>query len=177
MAKIKMTRNDVLVMEAGLKKAKLTGHLFTYSVTKNKQVVVPEAKAIRAAMEPGEDYLKYLKALEELNVKLANKDPKGVPMKFQTGPGRFVYDIPGLGVDDSPYGKRIATLKEEHKKALEEQEKKEKEDVEFLGEEVSLDLITIRINRVPKDVSQEVMDGLIFMLKPVSEKELDDDTI
>ena len=172
MAKVKMTKQDVLTMADGLRKAKLTGHKFTYAVKMNKEVVLPCAKAIEAAISPPEEYKKYQSELEKLNISMANKDPKGNAVKFRFQNG-FVYDIPGVGVDNSPYEKAITVLKKQHKEAIEKWEAQEKENEAFLAEEESLDLIMINLDMVPLEVPQDVMDGLFYMIKKVDPKEFE----
>lgn len=173
MAKVKMTKGQVLRLHTGLSKSRLTGHRFTYVVTKNKEVLAPEVKAIREALKPIEKYKEYEDRIQELNVKFANKDQKGNPVRFDLGQGRFVYDIPGLNLSESEYSKAVEKAKEEFKDIIDKQEKKNEADQKFLQEESTVDIMKISLKIVPEDAPQEVMDGLYFMIKEPTEADME----
>ncbi len=167
-----MTRREILTMADGLKKARLTGPHFTYAVKTNKLAVYPKAKSIRESIAPAKEHTKYLNAQEALNASMARKDPSGAAVKFRVQ-GGMMYDLPGLGDPSSEYEKATAKLKEEHKQAIESHEKAQKENEKFLDEDDSVNLMMINIKMVPKDVPQDVMDGLFYMIKKVEQKDFD----
>ena len=173
MAKKTITRIELLRLASGLKKARLTGHKFTYCVTLNKQEIAPKVKATQASLKPSAEYEKYQKELEEMNSKMANKDASGAPKKFRVGDNQWKYDIPGQGIDGSGWDKADKKLQETHKSAIAAQKKKVVEDEKFLEEKVEVDLALVRLAQVPADVHQDIMDGLFFMIKKPSAKELE----
>ncbi len=173
MAKVKMTKEQVLRLHAGLSKSRLTGHRFTYAVTKNKESLAPEVKAIRESLKPLEKYKDYEERIQELNEKFANKDKKGNPVRFDLGQGRFAYDIPGANSSESEYSKAVDKVKKEFKDIIDKQEKKIEEDKKFLQEESTVDIMKISLKIVPEDAPQEVMDGLFFMIKEPTEADME----
>jgi hypothetical protein len=172
MAKVSMTRREILLLDDGLKRANLTGREFTYVVKSNKIVVAPKAKAIRESTEPDKGYEAFTNDLNDLNTSMARVDNDGNPVTFRQR-GRITYDIPGLGVPGSPYDNKVKKLKERHREVVIAWEAKERENEKWLEEKENIELMMINFKLVPQNTPQDVMDGIFFMIKKVDPKEFE----
>ena len=165
-----MKRRDVLRFKDGLDNVNQSGNKFTYIVTKNKEAVDKEVIAMEKSKAPSPEYQKFLNEIEEVKKKHAEKDsrgkPKMLPRMMPNGNQQLHYDIKDVNNENSPFRKDVAKIEKKYIKEIEDQEVKEKDYYEnFLEEESEFEPVRfIRLSDVPKEITQNEMDGIIFMV-------------
>jgi hypothetical protein len=147
----------------------LSGSKFTYTVTKNKRKIEKFLKEFDKEREPNEAYKEYIKEIESLKVKVSNKDDKGKPIiidgQLSDGTPSKFYDIPDKDNPDGEWMKWIEKIKEDFKDEIDEQKEKEKHFVEvIMQEEIEFTPHFVNISDVPKDITQQEMDLIYWMI-------------
>jgi len=167
---------DCLIMNVGLQEVKGPGMKarFTYKVARNKQLIEPVIKSLDGMIKPSDDYKEFADARQDLLKEFANKDENGDPIvrtKWVGNQQRESFIIPGINDKTNEFNVRMDKLKEENKKAIDEQDEKETKYDEHLETECD-DFTPLYVdwNIVPENLPQEAMDGVQFMIKQSEEK-------
>ena len=137
----------------------LRGAKFTYSISKNKEVLKKELDNIQEIAKLPEEtlakYKEYNTKKTELSEKHALKDKDGNPIKKNNE-----YQIK----NKTTFTKDLEALKKEYKKVIEEVDKR-KAEVDKLGEEeITLELKTLPIGIIPNEITVDQMDVLSMLI-------------
>jgi polyribonucleotide nucleotidyltransferase len=134
----------------------LTGARFTYTISKNKEILKNVVEEIQKTAEMHDNYREYEKERVELNEKYTKRDKDGNPE---------VKDKNYVIKDKAKFEEEVEKLKEKHKDAIEEREQQRKEVEELANKEITLDLKTIPLSIVPDKVTVDQMDVLSILIK------------
>ena len=134
----------------------LTGARFTYTISKNKEILKNVVEEIQKKAEMHENYSEYEKERVELNEKYTKRDKDGNPE---------VKDKNYVIKDKVKFDEEVEKLKEKHKEAIEEREQQRKDVEELANKEITLDLKTIPLSIVPDKVTVDQMDVLSILIK------------
>ncbi len=134
----------------------LTGARFTYTISKNKEILKNVVEEIQKKAEMHDNYREYEKERVELNEKYTKRDKDGNPE---------VKDKNYVIKDKAKFEEEVEKLKEKHKEAIEEREQQRKEVEELANKEITLDLKTIPLSIVPDKVTVDQMDVLSILIK------------
>jgi len=134
----------------------LTGARFTYTISKNKEVLKNVVEEIQKKAEMHDNYREYEKERVELNEKYTKRDKDGNPE---------IKDKNYVIKDKAKFEEEVEKLKEKHKEAIEEREQQRKEVEELANKEITLDLKTIPLSIVPDKVTVDQMDVLSILIK------------
>lgn len=134
----------------------LTGARFTYTISKNKEILKNVVEEIQKTAEMHDNYREYEKERVELNEKYTKRDKDGNPE---------VKDKNYVIKDKVKFEEEVEKLKEKHKDAIEEREQQRKEVEELANKEITLDLKTIPLSIVPDKVTVDQMDVLSILIK------------
>lgn len=170
---------DCLIMNSGLNAVNVTGMKarFSYAVARNKRLLEPIIKSLEEMVKPSDEMNKFTEERQALLKEHADKDENGDPIvqiSMVNGQRRETFKIPGINNKDNKFTLEMDKLKKKYKKELDEQEAKEKGYENHLVVTVDQFVpITVDMKLVPDGLSQEAMDGVIFMIREeveVSEK-------
>ena len=134
----------------------LTGARFTYTISKNKEILKNVVEEIQKTAEMHDNYREYEKERVELNEKYTKRDKDGNPE---------IKDKNYVIKDKAKFEEEVEKLKEKHKEAIEEREQQRKEVEELANKEITLDLKTIPLSIVPDKVTVDQMDVLSILIK------------
>ncbi|NLD20744.1 MAG: hypothetical protein GX663_11005 [Clostridiales bacterium] len=134
----------------------LTGARFTYTISKNKEILKNVVEEIQKTAEMHENYSEYEKERVELNEKYTKRDKDGNPE---------IKDKNYVIKDKAKFDEEVEKLKEKHKDAIEEREQQRKDVEELASKEITLDLKTIPLSIVPDKVTVDQMDVLSILIK------------
>lgn len=134
----------------------LTGARFTYTISKNKEILKGVVEEIQKTAEMHENYSEYEKERVELNEKYTKRDKDGNPE---------IKDKNYVIKDKVKFEEEVEKLKEKHKDAIEEREQQRKDVEELANKEITLDLKTIPLSIVPDKVTVDQMDVLSILIK------------
>lgn len=128
-----------------------------YGIAKNKKLFETEIKSMEEAKKnlkyPEEKLSEFHNKRVELCKEFADKDEAGEPkVSGQT----FVISDEGRVAFD----KKFATLREEYKETLEEQDKVDAEFRAFLAEEIELVVHNIKIDDMPNGLTAQQLEAL-----------------
>lgn len=164
-----MKRKNLIKLYNTLSECDLKGNKFTYIITKNKRILEEELKDMEEFVKPSDEFKEVKEKIEALKLKHVNKDDNGDPIiieKTIAGNKVEVYDIPNSKDENSDFNKEFKTLQEENKDLIDEQRKKEQDYVNiFLEEEVDIDLAKLKIEDIPENISQNIMDGIFDIIE------------
>lgn len=134
----------------------LKGPNFTYTLSKNKEVLLQQLKKVQKMAKDAqkvEGYDEYEAKRILCNKEFALLDEKG---EVKINNERYEID-PAKQAD---YDAKLKALKEEYKKTLEEIESKKVELKDFVDEEIELELKQIPMSIIPTDITLDQMDIL-----------------
>lgn len=134
----------------------LTGARFTYTISKNKEILKNVVEEIQKKAEMHDNYREYEKERVELNEKYTKRDKDGNPE---------IKDKNYVIKDKVKFDEEVEKLKKKHKDAIEEREQQRKEVEELANKEITLDLKTIPLSIVPDKVTVDQMDVLSILIK------------
>jgi polyribonucleotide nucleotidyltransferase len=134
----------------------LTGARFTYTISKNKEILKNVVEEIQKKAEMHDNYREYEKERVELNEKYTKRDKDGNPE---------IKDKNYVIKDKAKFDEEVEKLKEKHKDAIEEREQQRKDVEELANKEITLDLKTIPLSIVPDKVTVDQMDVLSILIK------------
>lgn len=134
----------------------LTGARFTYTISKNKEILKNVVEEIQKKAEMHDNYREYEKERVELNEKHTKRDKDGNPE---------IKDKNYVIKDNVKFDEEVEKLKEKHKDAIEEREQQRKEVEELANKEITLDLKTIPLSIVPDKVTVDQMEVLSILIK------------
>jgi len=157
MIKIKNTREYFITLYQQLGAlGDLKGANFTYTLSKNKEVLYQQLKKVQKMAKDAQKvdgYDEYEAKRILVNKEFALKDDKG-----EVKVTNERYDIDPAKKAD--YDTKLAALKEEYKETLDNIESKKVELKEFVNEEIELELRPIPMSIVPTDITLDQMDIL-----------------
>ena len=134
----------------------LTGARFTYTISKNKEVLKKVVEEIQKKAEMHENYKEYEKERVELNEKHTKRDKDGNPV---------IKDKNYVIKDKAKFDADVEKLKKKHKDAIEEREQQRKDVEDLANKEITLDLKTIPLSIVPDKVTVDQMEVLSILIK------------
>lgn len=134
----------------------LTGARFTYTISKNKEVLKKVVEEIQKKAEMHENYKEYEKERVELNEKHTKRDKDGNPE---------IKDKKYVIKDKAVFDKEIEKLNKKYKDAIEEREEQRKAVEEMANNEVTLELRTIPLSIVPDTITIDQMEVLSILIK------------
>lgn len=129
---------------------------FAYWVAKNKKIILNELKTIESANEPTEEYKNFEKERIELCEKMANKD-ENWEVKI-IGKSYDISDFDG-------FNSELQKLREKHKNALDEMQKKNEEYQKLLDQESVIELFTIRHEVIPECITAKQLDPIMAVIE------------
>ena len=134
----------------------LTGARFTYTISKNKEVLKKVVEEIQKKAEMHDNYREYEKERVELNEKHTKRDKDGNPV---------IKDKNYVIKDKAKFDADVEKLKKKHKDAIEEREQQRKDVEDLANKEITLDLKTIPLSIVPDKVTVDQMEVLSILIK------------
>jgi hypothetical protein len=167
-----MKRKELYDIDARLQVVKQVGKTIAFVIADNKKRVSDIIVEMEKQKEPSKEFKDYVDEVEKLKRKFSEKDHIGRPItrngNYPNGtPGRF-YAIPGSEDPESEYRKALKVIEIKNKKIILDQEKREQDywDV-YLEQELekTLDLRKIKYVEVPKEINQDQMDALLFIIE------------
>lgn len=135
----------------------LKGVKFSYGVAKNINIINQEIETFKKAIEPTEDFTTFENERIELCKKHAKKDENNEPLLKDENR----YDI----VDEVAFNKELDTLKEKHKKALDEREQQLKDYANLLKEETTVTLHKIKLADVPEEITVAQLESIYDIIE------------
>ena len=133
----------------------LTGAKFTYTISKNKEILKKVVEEIQKKAEMHENYREYEKERVELNEKYTKRDKDGNPE---------VKDKNYVIKDKAKFEEEVEKLKKKHKDAIEQREQ-QREDIDKLAdEEITLELKTLPIGIIPNEITVDQMEVLSMLI-------------
>jgi len=158
---IKMTKGELLRFYEGLiSVGGLKGSKFAYAVAKNSFTINDEIEALRKAIEPAENFVKFDKERVLIAEKYAVKNDKGQAETYMDSNKKAQFFIQ----DKEEFEKAIDELKEKHKEAIKEREVQVSIFDEMLKEEISFDIIQIAEKELPADITPNQLVEILIML-------------
>lgn len=166
---MQIKRSDVLSLWNGLH---MVGDLegtscssisFAYAVAKTKRTIAVEVESIRETLKPigpPKEYEKERKALCLEHAKKINDDGEA---ETATDPASGQPYIPMR--DMAAFDKAWEELKEKHAEALEDVEKKQKEQKDFMAQEVEVQVHQVEQSDVPVGITAEQMTRIFDLVK------------
>ncbi len=136
----------------------LKGIKFAYGVVKNKKIVDTEIENLRELVKTNPAFDEFTKVRMELIKELAEKDDKGEIKTVTNEKGQTEAVIPDEKKEE--FEIRLQALREQHKEAIDEQEKKEADFEAFQKEESKVEFYKIKLKDVPEDISAEEMQAI-----------------
>lgn len=134
----------------------LTGARFTYTISKNKEILKNVVEEIQKTAEMHDNYREYEKERVELNEKYTKRDKDGNPE---------VKDKNYVIKDKAKFEEEVEKLKKKYKDAIEEREEQRKAVEEMANQEVTLKLKTIPLSIVPDTITIDQMEVLSILIK------------
>jgi len=125
---------------------------FAYALAKNKALLEKEVTALRTAGKWLDDFAEYDKQRLDLCRLHAKKDENNLPMAKMN---MFII------ADQVKFDKELDEIRKKYKKAITEQEKRDKDLEKILDEEVEVEFFPIRFSCLPKEIGQDVMTILL----------------
>ena len=135
---------------------------FHYLLLKNKRLLDPEVESLQTIQKPSEDYEKFNEARVELCKEHADKDEQGNP-KVTRDPVNGTEQFSMLENKEA-FDKAVKELQETHKEAIDEAEQKQEDFMALLNEEIELELITIPLSIMPKELVGRDVDLLFDII-------------
>lgn len=141
----------------------LQGAKFAYAISRNLGLLQPEIEALKKSVEQinsEEKYVAYEKARIKLAEEYANKDDKGLPIKIKKIVNKVETEVFD-GLDNNPeWEKVVASLREEHKEAIDNFNKQQTEQNELLKTESTITLYKVALADVPNAITADQMKRL-----------------
>ena len=146
---------EALLNYKGVKNKKLI-----YTLVKNTKILEVEVEAIQKAFETdSEEYTEFTGKLREIYFKYGEVDEATGQLKT-TGSGFVLKE----NTDKDIVQKEITELEDKYSKAIEDRTAEVKEYNEFLDETIELDLMMIKFEDLPEEISPKtvyILDDLI----------------
>jgi hypothetical protein len=157
-------RKNVVLLNKALYTLKDSyNYSFRYAIRINKEVLFPIMKQIRCRDRTAvEKFIEYETKLQVLVSEYAKRTPRG---KMFVENNRCT--IPTDQWDE--YFKKETSLKDQYKEAINLREIEKKQLDEYLESEIDLDILQVREQCIPENISQSVYEALSPMIheKPV----------
>ncbi len=132
---------------------KETHRKFAYGVIKNKKILSDEIEALKAASSHTEEFKQFEKERVQICEVLCDKKEDGSPLIGPTNQYVVVENKEKLDAE-------INTLREKHKDALDEFDKREEEIKDLLEEEMEFDVHQIKFSLFPEFLSVQDLEIL-----------------
>lgn len=157
-----MKNKDLFVLSAALESvANLPGVKFAYAVAKNLDRIRRELKVLQEVMRPFPNFLEFDKKRIELCKKHAKKDDKG----------EFCVENDHFQLKDSKkFEIAFKKLKKEHKNAINDREKQEKEYESLTNEECSIDFSMTSESSLPEGITAAQILSIMPIIKDDTEE-------
>jgi hypothetical protein len=168
-----MKRKELYDIEKKLHSVKQSGRTFTFIIAENKRLVSEAINEMEKQKEETVDFRKHLEETELLKKKFATKDhigrPQMKPGQFPNGTQGMFYIIPGSEDPESEYRKALKELETSNRQViLDHDERERKYWEEYLEEELpkekEVTFRRIKYAEVPKEISQDQMDAILFLI-------------
>ena len=131
---------------------------FHYTVLKNKRLIQPEIDSIREVNEPHPKYQEFEKKRMELCHSFTEKDENG---KSKIENNNFI--IPQESREE--FDKQMNDLKTEYQEMFDNMDEKQKEFENLLKEDVEIELITIPMSIIPKELTGQEVEVLFDIIE------------
>lgn len=133
----------------------LKGVKFAYSISLIKSQIKKEVKIYKELSEPSEEIVKFNAERVELVKEYSEKDEAGNPKISEDG-REYVIDE----TKKEEFQAQFNELKEKYSIAVKEQEDKNKELIDFLNEEITIEVRPISLDILPEEISVEQLEIL-----------------
>lgn len=154
-----MKNREIFALAQGITRVgHLKGIKFAYGIVKNKKIIDAEIENLRELVKTNPTFDEFTKVRMELIKELAEKDEKGEIKAVTNDKGQTEAVIPDDKKEE--FEIRLQALREQHKEAIEEQEKKEADFEAFQKEESKVEFYKIKLKDVPEDISAEEMQSI-----------------
>lgn len=140
----------------------LKGSKFSFTISKNKEVLAPMLKKVQEMAKRPEGFAEYDSKRTEINKKYALKDEKGEFILIEKK-GVKNYDIDPSKTE--VYEKELSDLKIEYKEVLDTIENQKVLLDEYVNEEVEIKLRALPLSIVPNDITIDQMDILSKLIE------------
>lgn len=153
---MKLKRVEVLQLFEGLNTLQnLKGAKFAYMCAKNKEIMKTEVKATKGAYMPSEKLKEFEGKRIVLCEKYADKDDNENPV--------IINGAYSLVINKDVFEKELKKLTKGYKEFIDENTAKMTEYRKFLDEEIDIELVSVDLVEVPKEINGRQMD-VIFKL-------------
>ena len=167
-----MKNKDVLLLAQELPRLSLPDmdRWFNYAVQETIELASSKAKSIREIIKPQEGMVKYQDKAKELQIKHANKDEYGEPIKTTEQIGDRIleiFDIPEINNPKGAFNVAAEKLELEYKEEID----KYKKGLEFLEEECpNFEPYWTTIDLIPNGLTRNEMSVVFLMIKKPEQK-------
>lgn len=160
---MKVKRKDLLAVWSVLEsiKSSKTNIRTTYTIAKNRNLILPEIEAIQEATKLDGVLADYEQQRIELCKQFCQKDDYGQPIIES---GNFIFDAEGR----KNFEEKFAELNAKSPEALEKAKEQEIQIAKLMNDDVDIDLTPFQLSNIPNDIFSvaqlEVLDrsGMIF---------------
>jgi len=160
MEKIKISRNDLIEFDKGLKEVKgWKGTKFSYAIIKNIKLISSEIDSIESTRQLmiTNKFKEYDKKRSDLIIKYANKDDNGNPILTENN--MIIIQ------NTKEFNSKLEKLTKEYEVVLNEQNKKDLEFNTFLKEKIEIEIYKIGLEFYPEnEIDGNIMEKLWLML-------------
>ena len=140
----------------------LTGIKFAYAVAKNLRLVATEISVLDELRVPSEAFAEYEKERIALCEQHSEKDEDGKPRMANGGAnGVFTFAI----ANKAAFEAELDELRTQHATAIKERDDQMRRCEEFLQEESDLDLHSVKLDDVPKEISAGQMSAILEIVR------------
>ena len=162
MNQIKTTHRQVVTMNNILRSLREVSNLnnihLSYSIAKNIRLMEQHLATFKDIGKPSEDYMKYENARIKLNAECAQKDarkqPRIIDNKFIIDPEKQVF-----------FDESMKALVEEHKSAIDEQNKKQMDIEKMLDDECTIDVHKMKLSWFPNTFKPGDLEILMDLIE------------
>jgi hypothetical protein len=153
-----MKNKDLIALAQTLNQVSdLKGKDFAYGVFKNKSLIEQEIKIFEQLRKaPHPDFQNYENERNIVCINYSKKDDNGNPII--TNNAYQIEDMNGFNAD-------MAELQIKYKEVLDDMTAARKEYEDFLEKESTIQLIKVKIENVPNDVTANLLSQLQFMIE------------
>ncbi len=133
------------------------GKEFAYAVIKNIDILEKEAKIFEQLnqKQPHPDFINFENERQIVCIKHSKKDENGNPIIMNDQ-----YQIENVPLFDI----EMKEVQEKYKEVIQHQQDTQKEFIDFMEKDVTLELVKISINDVPNEITPNMLKVLKYMI-------------
>ena len=135
---------------------------FSYGLSRNKAILLPEVQPIQESAKPSEKYLEFEKKRNDLLEELSDRDEEGAVMHNVNENGQKYYKITERKEE---FDAAVAKLMEEYKETIDEFNKQEEEINKILEQTTEVNFYKMSLDVLPPDLPYNIVEVLDPLIK------------